>query len=394
MSAARPMTDSTTDRSGAADDSGRFPIEAAARTMLPPAKQNTGEILSLEDLGGSVVESKPRTAPPPPPPRAAGPSSGVFPSGHKPADPEADLAAFAEKLISLSPIYSPRETAQGERAVLDVEDLSLRPDNPYLASSLVPPSEPSRAPRILLWAAVPVVAAALVLAATLAAAGWAKGTARSTTERARQATVEAKRGSAPTAVPAAAPIEPAAETAVAAAEPTVATVVPAESSEPAAVTASSEPTIASEPTAAPKAPAQRPALVHAARPTAEPVAPVAALPAVTNAAPAVPAPSAPAAAAAPVGAQSGAALPAAPTREQVAAGFELVRAQLVQCAAGQHGVAQLAVTIANTGRISHALVEGAFSGTPEGSCMARAVRGARFPQFGQPSLKVSYPVAF
>jgi hypothetical protein len=77
----------------------------------------------------------------------------------------------------------------------------------------------------------------------------------------------------------------------------------------------------------------------------------------------------------------------------VAAGFEAVRVQIQQCAAGQHGIAQIAATIASTGRISHALVEGPFAGTPEGSCMARAVRAARFPSFSQANLKVAYPVS-
>jgi hypothetical protein len=88
-----------------------------------------------------------------------------------------------------------------------------------------------------------------------------------------------------------------------------------------------------------------------------------------------------------------AALPQTPTREQVVAGFEAVQDQLVQCAAGKHGVAQIDATIASSGRISHALVGGEFTGSPEGSCMARVVRTAPFPQFRQPTLKVSYPVA-
>jgi len=88
-----------------------------------------------------------------------------------------------------------------------------------------------------------------------------------------------------------------------------------------------------------------------------------------------------------------AALPQTPSREQVVAGFEAVQDALAQCAAGKHGVAEIDATIANSGRISHALIGGNFQGSPEGSCMARVVRGARFPQFRQPMLKVSYPVA-
>jgi hypothetical protein len=84
-------------------------------------------------------------------------------------------------------------------------------------------------------------------------------------------------------------------------------------------------------------------------------------------------------------------LPALPTREQVAAGFDAVRPQLEQCAAGQQGVASVAATVANTGRVTYSVVQGKFAGTPEGSCMALAVRKAQFPRFSQPSLKVVYP---
>jgi hypothetical protein len=80
-----------------------------------------------------------------------------------------------------------------------------------------------------------------------------------------------------------------------------------------------------------------------------------------------------------------------PTREQVAAGFDAVRPQLEQCAAGQHGVASVAATVVGSGRVSYAVVQGKFSGTPEGSCMALAVRKAQFPRFSQPNLKVVYP---
>jgi len=86
-------------------------------------------------------------------------------------------------------------------------------------------------------------------------------------------------------------------------------------------------------------------------------------------------------------------LPDYPTREQVTAGFESVRAALAQCAAGQAGTAQIKATIGNNGRISYALVGGDFDGSPAGSCMAKAVREAQFPAFAQPRLKVTYPFA-
>jgi hypothetical protein len=62
-------------------------------------------------------------------------------------------------------------------------------------------------------------------------------------------------------------------------------------------------------------------------------------------------------------------------------------------AQGKHGLTSIDVTIVNSGRVSRALVDGVFKGTPEGSCLARAVRGAHFPRFSQPSLRVSYPLS-
>jgi hypothetical protein len=271
------------------------------------------------------------------------------------ADPD---AAFAERLISLRPIYSPTESAQAERAVLEVEDLSLRPDNPYLASSLVPPTEKRSGSRIFFWA-IPFVALAGLGGWLLAAQQAAPQAAAKPV--ARLVSKPAPAGPVASAVPAAPRVPVETPPVAVAAEPAAPAPSTPEAVEPVTPRVRATP-VARE--VAPSAPsgAPRPALTPAAAVTAIPIAPVADL-------------------------------PLTPSREQVAAGFEAVRAQLTQCAAGQHGVAQIAATIASTGRISHALVEGAFAGTPEGSCMARAVRAARFPTFSQPSLKVSYPVS-
>jgi hypothetical protein len=168
--------------------------------------------------------------------------------------------------------------------------------------------------------------------------------------------------------------------------------------------AAAAPASASQPiSAATTAPVRRPL---APAPAAEPqpqaaasAAVAAPTPAPASDAPAIAAPAAPSAqapAATPVAdtAALAAALPEAPSRTDVVAGFQAIQPQLAQCAAGKHGVAKIAATIANSGRVASALIEGQFSGTPEGSCMARAVRGARFPQFSQPNLKITYPIAF
>jgi hypothetical protein len=87
-------------------------------------------------------------------------------------------------------------------------------------------------------------------------------------------------------------------------------------------------------------------------------------------------------------------LPEQPTRESVQKGIESVRSQLAACAGGTHGMMYANVAIAGSGRVSYTTVEGAFAGTPAGSCMARTLRSATFPQFTASSFKVRYPFSF
>jgi hypothetical protein len=56
-------------------------------------------------------------------------------------------------------------------------------------------------------------------------------------------------------------------------------------------------------------------------------------------------------------------------------------------------VAEVAMTVKNTGRVTHAVVRGDFAGTPEGSCIARTVRKVRLPPFLRPSFTLVYPFA-
>jgi hypothetical protein len=130
-------------------------------------------------------------------------------------------------------------------------------------------------------------------------------------------------------------------------------------------------------------------------PSSAAAAPAATAPGATAAAPTEAATAEPAAAGAPVAvaAEAPANLPATPTREEVAAGFDALRPDLLQCAAGKTGVVIIDATLAGAGRVAYALVDGKdFKGSPEGSCMARTIRKARFPQFAQETLKVRYPV--
>jgi hypothetical protein len=82
-----------------------------------------------------------------------------------------------------------------------------------------------------------------------------------------------------------------------------------------------------------------------------------------------------------------------PTREDVQTALEGVRASVAACAPGKRGTAQVDITVASTGVVTKALVGGDFAGTPEGSCIARAVRGAKLPTFSQPTFRVIYPFA-
>jgi hypothetical protein len=85
-------------------------------------------------------------------------------------------------------------------------------------------------------------------------------------------------------------------------------------------------------------------------------------------------------------------LPDTPTRETVQAALDSVRAEVGRCApAGQRGVAEVDLTIASNGLVTHAVVAGDFAGTPAGSCIARAVRAARFTPFAKPRFRVIYP---
>jgi hypothetical protein len=79
------------------------------------------------------------------------------------------------------------------------------------------------------------------------------------------------------------------------------------------------------------------------------------------------------------------------SRQQVQRGIELLRTQLVACAGDRHGTSLTQLTISPEGRVTHSLIEGAFAGTPAGSCMARALRGARFPRFASEAFTVRYP---
>ncbi|HEY2734525.1 MAG TPA: hypothetical protein VGI70_11105 [Polyangiales bacterium] len=82
-----------------------------------------------------------------------------------------------------------------------------------------------------------------------------------------------------------------------------------------------------------------------------------------------------------------------PSRGEVVERMESVRSSVRACANGMSGVADLDITVAHNGAVTHVLVGGDFAGTPQGSCIARAVREARFSSFKQDRFRVLYPYA-
>jgi hypothetical protein len=89
-----------------------------------------------------------------------------------------------------------------------------------------------------------------------------------------------------------------------------------------------------------------------------------------------------------------AAKPAQPSRAAVQQAIEQIRPQLTACAAGLHGSNFADITVQASGHVVYSVIEGAFAGTAQGSCMARALRTASFPSFSGSAFKVRYPFVF
>jgi hypothetical protein len=316
-----------------------------------------------------------------------GEQSGSFPIGERAEDrlqleSDAVIAELAPDLVSLIPepppaawSTHPRGPTPSERAELVIEDLSLSLENPYLASSLVPP--PKRP--------FPIVRALAIGAGMLAAA--AIGAAiQLNVLRGSSASTRAETGgvAAPAPVAVAAAAQPAPREAIIAPAPVVAAPVEAAPVQSARIELAPVELSAAQAAPAPKAIAPVAAVKPVAlRPTRATMPPAPAEPAVVPLAKtAEPAPAA-----------AAIDLPEYPSRAQVTAGFEAMRGALKECAAGRAGKVEVRASVTSNGRIVHALIDGDFEGSPEGSCMARAVRAAQFPAFSQPRLKVSYPFA-
>jgi hypothetical protein len=157
--------------------------------------------------------------------------------------------------------------------------------------------------------------------------------------------------------------------------------------QPAAAARPVTPPAPSEPLALAKAPSEPAPVVAPPAPTPPPVAPAERKPHVASKTiRKLTPPPAPAAVPAP-----GDSMAETPSRNDVLNGLDGVRSSVQACAEGRNGVAEVDLTIAANGVVTNALVGGDFGGTPQGSCIARAVRKARFPVFKQDRYRVLFP---
>jgi hypothetical protein len=80
-----------------------------------------------------------------------------------------------------------------------------------------------------------------------------------------------------------------------------------------------------------------------------------------------------------------------PGRAAVLSAVQGVEAAVRACGSDQHGVVTIRFVVAPSGRVTNATVIGPFAGTPTGNCVARVVRGARFPPFSGDRMAITYP---
>ncbi len=87
-------------------------------------------------------------------------------------------------------------------------------------------------------------------------------------------------------------------------------------------------------------------------------------------------------------------LPAQLSRESVVATMRAAMPELARCTGGRKGAVSAQLTVRGNGKVSYALIEGSFAGTPEGSCLVKALREVRFPAFADSRLRLTYPLQF
>jgi predicted Zn finger-like uncharacterized protein len=82
-------------------------------------------------------------------------------------------------------------------------------------------------------------------------------------------------------------------------------------------------------------------------------------------------------------------LPRTPSRDDVLKALRGVQPAVSACAQGQRGVAMADIVVGNSGRVKSVRVSQVTG--PVASCIARAVRRARFPKFSDPKFSVKFP---
>jgi hypothetical protein len=80
------------------------------------------------------------------------------------------------------------------------------------------------------------------------------------------------------------------------------------------------------------------------------------------------------------------------TTRDIATAISRIKPTVAACSEqdSAEGLANLRVTIANSGKVSNVQVTGKFAGTPTGDCVVRAVRGAPFPRFKGGPVTLNY----
>lgn len=89
-----------------------------------------------------------------------------------------------------------------------------------------------------------------------------------------------------------------------------------------------------------------------------------------------------------------AALPDAPSRDEVTQAMAVLLPAIRGCAMGQTGLATAGIVVRGDGRVASVELSGApFEGTASGRCMEGVLRRARFSRFRQPTFRVRFPFA-
>ncbi|MDB4975496.1 MAG: Light-harvesting alpha subunit / Histone protein [Myxococcaceae bacterium] len=80
-----------------------------------------------------------------------------------------------------------------------------------------------------------------------------------------------------------------------------------------------------------------------------------------------------------------------PDRGAIVSALSALTPQLRECVGDQHGIADVTLTVRAPGVVAHALVEGSYAGSAQGSCIAKTLRSAKLPRFAEPVSRVEYP---